>query len=53
MRFAEIHFMHIHREFNAEADKLSKKALVSPLGWFYYEEYFKGNVVYLGSSIIL
>jgi ribonuclease HI len=43
--FEDIHFMHIHREFNTVADQLSKKALDNPLGWFYYEEIFKENVV--------
>jgi hypothetical protein len=43
--FEEIQFMHIHREFNSEADKLSKKALDNTMGCFYYEEFFKENVV--------
>jgi hypothetical protein len=43
--FEGIHFMHIHREFNIVADQLSKKALDNPLGWFYYEEIYKENVV--------
>jgi len=43
--FEDIHFMHIHREFNTMADQLSKKSLDSPLGWFYYEEIFNENGV--------
>jgi hypothetical protein len=50
--FEEIQFMHIHQEFNSEADKLSKKALDIPMGWFYYEEIFKENVVNSGSLMI-
>jgi hypothetical protein len=52
LRFEEIQFMHIHREFNSVADKLSKKALDNPLGCFYYEEFFKENVVNSGSFMI-
>jgi hypothetical protein len=37
--------MHIHKEFNTLADQLSKKALDSPMGWFYYEEIFNENIV--------
>jgi hypothetical protein len=43
--FEDIHFMHIHREFNTVAGQLSKKDLDNPLGWFYYEEIFNENVV--------
>jgi ribonuclease HI len=50
--FEGIHFMHIHREFNTVADQLSKKALDNPLGWFFYEEIFKENVVNTDSFLI-
>jgi hypothetical protein len=40
--FEDIHFMHIHREFNTMADQLSKLALDNPLGTFYYEEIIQG-----------
>jgi hypothetical protein len=44
-KFEEIKFMHVHREYNTVADKLSKKALNNPLGCFFYEEIIQENVV--------
>jgi hypothetical protein len=38
--------MHVHRQFNKEADNLSKKALKGNTGWLYYEELVDGSVVY-------
>jgi ribonuclease HI len=40
-----INFMHIHRQFNKEADNLSKKALKEPFRWLFYEEIEKGSII--------
>jgi len=45
-KFDGINFMHVHMEFNTAADTLSKKVLDYPMGWFYFEESIKGDVVY-------
>jgi hypothetical protein len=37
--------MHVHRQFNIEADNLSKKALKGNTGWHYYEELVDGSIV--------
>jgi ribonuclease HI len=42
--FYGINFMHVHRQFNKEADILSKKALSSLSGWLFVEEIFEGLV---------
>jgi hypothetical protein len=44
-KFEDIKSMHVQREYNTVADKLSKKVLDNPLGWFFYEETIKENVV--------
>ena len=44
-KFETIKFMHVHRQFNKEADILSKKALKENTGWLYYEELVEGSVV--------
>jgi len=36
--YEKLNFMHINRQFNKEADSLSKKALKEPFGWLFYEE---------------
>jgi ribonuclease HI len=51
-KFEEIKFMHVHRKYNTVADKLSKKALDNPLGWFFYEETIKENVVNADNFLI-
>jgi ribonuclease HI len=51
-KFEDIQFMHIHREFNTVADRLSKQALDNPLGSFYYEEIIQGITSSSGSFMI-
>jgi hypothetical protein len=43
--FDRIGFSHIYRELNIEADEMSKRALTSSPGIFYYEEPRDGEVV--------
>jgi hypothetical protein len=41
--FSKLSFSHIFREYNMEADKLSKKALKEPEGKIYYSQWEDGN----------
>jgi ribonuclease HI len=41
--FKEIHFTHVYRELNMEADTLSKLALNSPEGKLVYSSWIEGN----------
>jgi len=43
--FESINFMHIHRQFNKVADRLSKMALKDTPGWLFYEELYEEVVV--------
>jgi ribonuclease HI len=43
--FDKIGFSHIYRELNIEADKMSKRALTSSPGIYYYKELKDGEVV--------
>jgi hypothetical protein len=43
--FTGIKSMHVHRQFNYEADSLSKKDLTSPIGWLHFEESYMGSVI--------
>jgi hypothetical protein len=41
--FREIHFTHVYRELNMEADVLSKLALTKPEGKLDYNRWVDGN----------
>jgi hypothetical protein len=43
--FTGIKCMHVHMQYNSEADSLSKKSLVSPIGWLHFEESHMGSVI--------
>jgi hypothetical protein len=45
-QFETIKFMHVHRQFNKEADNLSKKSLKGNIGLLYYEELVDGSAIY-------
>jgi len=44
-QFEHIHFQHIFREHNMEADSLSKKGISCPEGWLQIEEIKFGNII--------
>jgi hypothetical protein len=50
--FETINFMHIHRQYNKEADNLSKKALNDSLGWLFFEDLDNGSIVRSGKFYI-
>jgi hypothetical protein len=50
--FAWLQCFHVHRQFNALADSLSKSALGCPVGWLFYEEIIEDSVVCSGSFFI-
>jgi len=47
-----IRSFHIHRQFNALADALSKEALGKEIGWLHYEEFYRNDLASSGSIFV-
>ena len=41
--FLSLHFLHVYREYNKRADKLSKEALTFPAGFLTFTKFFDGE----------